>query len=109
MNFALVLFSLLLGTEHVVPFPWFGTVQPGQTGEVDVQQFERQADGTVRLVAGWHVHDARTHTVVAVHETSLTEPAAPDDPEATVAALSRTLAGLAREIAAALRPHPPRR
>ena len=101
--------SVVLGTERIAVFPWFGSFQPTCVVELDVQQFEQTAEGTVRLVASWTVRESSGKAPLAVRQTNLSEPAAPGDVPAAVAALSRTLTTLGSEMAEAIRLAPRRR
>src|SRR4029077_11154982 len=49
---------LLLGTEQVVVFPWFGSVVPRHAVAITVSAFERRADGSATLAATWVLRDA---------------------------------------------------
>lgn len=96
-------FSVLLGPAQVRIFPWFDGTQPDWVVELDVRQCERAADGTGLFAAAWVVRDGRRHTIVEHGEAALREPAPPADTEASVAALSRAVGALSREVATALR------
>ncbi len=68
---------------------------------VDIRRFEADAAGIVTLDATWRVHeDGRA---VAGNSTLIEESAGGIDRGATVAAQSRALAGLSREIASGVR------
>lgn len=92
----------LLGTEQVVPYPWFGPAQPRYLVEVDVRRFEQRGDGQVELAAWWTIRDGQRGRLDG-GETRLTAPASAPDTQASVAALSGLLGELSREIAAAVR------
>lgn len=92
----------LLGTQQIVEQPSFDGAQPDWVVELDVQQCERAADGAGLFAAGWLIRDGR-HRIVERGATSVREPAGAPDTEAAVAALSRAVAGLSGDIAAALR------
>ena len=92
-----------LGTGQVLVFPWYGAVQPTYGVAVDVQRFEAQADGNVRLYARWTVRHLPTKTLTAVRETNAAEPAAQNDAAAAAQAMSRTVATLGAEIGAVIR------
>ncbi len=87
---------------EVVEWPW----QPGATPDLrlslDVRRFEREADGTAVLEAGWTVHAGAGGAVLARGETRLREPATGADMTASVAALSRAMDRLATDAAAAV-------
>lgn len=92
-----------LGAGEVLPFPSFGAARLDYAVEVDVRRFESNGDGAATLAAFWSIRDARSRTVLVTRATSLTEHAASPDTAAAVAALSQTLGGLGREIAAGVR------
>ena len=92
-----------LGTAQVVVFPWFGGAQPSYTVAVNVQRFELQEDGVVRLHARWTLRDVATRATITSRDTSVDEPAKPNDGGAATAAMSRAAAGLSKEIASAIR------
>jgi uncharacterized lipoprotein YmbA len=95
--------AIELGTGQVLVFPWFGAAQPMYGVAVDVQRFEAQDDGNVRLYARWTVRHLPTKTLTAVRETNALEPAARNDAAAAVQAMSRTVAALGAEIGAVIR------
>lgn len=92
----------LLGAERVQLFPWDPRFPPDQAVAVELFRFEKQPGSEVELLARWWVR-RRTSEGLVLHETRLREPVGTDDPSAAVDALGRTLAGLSREIAEALR------
>jgi uncharacterized lipoprotein YmbA len=94
--------ATLLTTNDVRLYPWFHANAPDLAVEVDVLQFEADAEGQAQLVARWRIRDGHGSTLLQARESRFTEPMDGRGPEAAVAALSRTLAALSREIAAAL-------
>jgi len=95
--------ALLLDPAQVVAFPWLGPPTPTYTVEIEIRQFEQGTRDAVQLVARWTIRDGKTKALLAVHETTTSEPAAGANPAAAVAGLSRTLATLSREIADGVR------
>lgn len=95
--------ALLLDPAQVAAFPWLGSPAPTYSVEVEVRQFEQGTDGTVKLAARWSIRDGQTKALLSVRETTASEAAAGEDPATAVAALSRTLAVLSREIAEGVR------
>jgi ABC-type uncharacterized transport system auxiliary subunit len=97
-----------------VVFPWFGASRLQYVVEVDVQRFETDASGTATLAAEWSIRDAATRTLLTSDATQVSEPAPTPDTAGSVAALSRALAVLGKELAAGLQkaqsapPSPPR-
>ena len=65
-------------------------------------RFEPNAEQVVELWARWSIIDG-TKKTVSVKETYLTQPARDKSTEASVAALSETVADLSRDIASAIR------
>ncbi|MFQ5520927.1 MAG: membrane integrity-associated transporter subunit PqiC [Candidatus Methylomirabilia bacterium] len=103
-NFSRVLadnLSVLLATDRVLMFPW-GTTPVDYQVVMEVTRFEGQPDGSASLIARWSLFDKDGKAVV-MRTSSYTEPAGGEDPEGMVSALSRTLAALSRDIAAAIK------
>ncbi len=71
---------------------------------VNVTRFERMPDNAVWLKALWSVNDKDPRRVAIRGESSFTEPVQGGDYGATVAAMSRAVDQLGREIAAAMKP-----
>ncbi len=95
--------ELLLGTEEVILYPWYSNRRPDYALEIRVQRFERDAGGTAELVARWTVRGGEAEEILLERGMSFRESAAANTTEASVAALSRTVASLAGEIAADVR------
>ena len=87
------------GTISVVPYPWYSSTALDAVVRVDLLAFESDTSGTAHLDAVWSIADPKTGNVRSSDRTTLTEPANARTPEATVAALSRALAEVARRIA----------
>lgn len=100
--------AVLLEPAQVGTFPWLGSPTPTHAVEVEIGQFEQTTANTAELFARWTIRDGRTKAILATRETTASEPAAGNDPAATVAALSRTLATLSREVADGIRRARPR-
>jgi len=98
--------SLLLATERVVIFPWQSGVPEYQV-VVHVIQFLGQPGGDVALVALWGLLGKQGQDLVS-KKSSFREPTGGQDYEALAAAMSRTVAALSRDIAAAISALPPR-
>jgi uncharacterized protein len=98
--------AALLKTERIAIFPW----DPEQTVRyqivVDVQRFDGTLGGEVVLDARWRIL-AADGTERAVRRSVLTQPTGGPGYETVVAAMSRALMGLSREIAATLDKLPP--
>jgi uncharacterized lipoprotein YmbA len=94
---------LLLGPERVVLFPWYVGTVLDVVAEVEIFRFEPDADGQVHLAAHWRIKDGTRTTLLRTGDTDVGEPTGPGGMDATVAALSRALGRLGREIADAVR------
>lgn len=90
------------GARAVTRYPWLAASGVDVVVAVDVLRFEAGEDREAELVARWSVRELAPARVVAVQESYLTEQVEGSGTAAEVAALSRTLGGLAREIAVAL-------
>ena len=98
--------SLLLATERVTIFPW-QSVTPAYQVVVNVIQFLGQPGGEVSLVALWSLLGKPGQEALVSKKSSFREPTGGQDYEALAAAMSRTVAALSRDIAAAIRALPP--
>ena len=94
--------SRLTGTDQVSVYPWPTQMELDLRVEVAVVRFEGDTDGEVSLVARWRLirgNGSQTHPLqVSTHS----ETAADRSIEALVAAMSRALASLSRDIASAI-------
>jgi uncharacterized lipoprotein YmbA len=92
----------LTGTDQVSVYPWPTPMEIDLRVEVAVIQFEGDTDGEVSLVARWRLvwpNGSETHPLQG---SSYAESAAGRSTEALVAAMSRTLGSLSRDIASAI-------
>ncbi len=94
--------SFLLATHHVAVFPWDGSTTIDYQVAVDVTRFEGDADGNAVLIARWSIFGKGMRELLVRKRSRFSEPAGTEDYEALVAAMSRTLANLSREIATAI-------
>jgi uncharacterized lipoprotein YmbA len=95
--------SALIPTDRITTFPEHEALRPDYRLIVVVERFEPDADGVVRLDARWRLVRSDGREALVVRRSSLAEPVDGTGTLATVDAMSRALAALAREIAAALR------
>ena len=95
-----------LGTHSIMFFPWVGTTRIDYQVIIDVYRFETDPSANAQLVAHWQVLDGSGKLLYA-GDSNLSEQAQPGEPVA--AALSRTVEGLARQIASAIQSLPRRR
>ncbi len=103
-NFSRVLaenLSILIPTDRTAVFPWEKSMPIDYQVLVDVTRFEGYADGNSLLMARWSIFGADGKQELLTRQSTLTTPTgAPQNYEATVSALSRSLADLSHEIAA---------
>lgn len=88
----------LLAASSLYVQPADSNVAPDLEVELEITRFERFDDGKVHLSANWQVVN-RSSKVLSRHASDLAEPVAGSDYDRTVAAMSRLLATLSREIA----------
>lgn len=98
--------SILLPTDRTSIHPWPRSARIDYQVTVDVVRFDADAGGTVVLVASWEVTRPADKTVIKRHKTTCTEAAGSMEYPAIVAAQSRALERLSREIADAIRHTP---
>jgi len=103
-NFSRVLsqnLSILLQIDRIAAYPWERSQRPTYQVQVDVLRFEPKQE-EVELWARWTILDDARKIVIS-NESYLTQPAKNKSTEASVAAMSETVADLSREMADALR------
>jgi uncharacterized lipoprotein YmbA len=98
--------SILLETDRVSPYPASGAGPMDYQVSVEVTRLDTEADGTARLVARWTVSSLATKTPLIIRTSAIAVPLSGAGVEAAVAAQSRALESLSREIAAAIRAAP---
>ncbi|WP_242332928.1 MULTISPECIES: PqiC family protein [Anaeromyxobacter] len=86
--------------SEVLGWPWAVSAAPEWSVSVDVLRFDGEPDGTAVLEARWVVR--RGGAVASQGVTTARERGAGAEVAATVAALSRTIGTLSRDVAAAL-------
>lgn len=93
--------SHLTPTGHVTVFPWTRSTPITYQITVDITHFEGTLGESSDLIARWRIlgEDGRE---LVMQTSSFSEPVNGPDHEATVTSMSRTLAALSREIAAAI-------
>lgn len=89
--------STFLSTNRVIDHRW-DTRSADYTVRVHIIAFAAEPNGTVSLKAAWTIDD-QTGAPGALHKNSYTEPRGDDEVVATVAAMSRAIAQLSRDIA----------
>ncbi len=93
--------SRLVPTEQVMVFPWGRAFAPDAQVIVEISRLEGAVGGESVLAARWRIL-SRSGEEVTMGTARLTEPSGPDY-ESLVAAQSRLVGALSRDIAAALR------
>ena len=91
--------SVLLSTENVIVYP---RLYPGLTKyqiAMDVIRFDGTLGGDVSLIARWGIFEGKERKLVSVRKSTIIEPSGGKSYEAMVAADSRALEKLSREIA----------
>jgi len=106
-NFTRVLaqnLSNLIPTDRAALYPWERSVPINYQVVVEVAHFEGSADGNGLLMARWSIFGADGKQELLAGQSSISESIGPpQDYEATVSAMSRSLADFSREIAAAIK------
>ncbi|MCM8611943.1 PqiC family protein [Accumulibacter sp.] len=97
--------AVLLGTPRVVSGPLAASFDPAYRVSVDIQRFESIRGQEVFLDAVWVVRGSSAGAAATSGRSAVREAVAGEgaDYEALAAAHSRALAGLSRDIAAAIR------
>jgi uncharacterized lipoprotein YmbA len=95
--------SRLLPTDHIALHPWPRSAAIDYRVGVDVVRFDADAAGGVVLAAGWVIERTADGTIVDRRKTGYNEDADGLDYPALVAAQSRALERLSRDIAEAIR------
>ena len=93
--------SLLLATDRVVIFPWKSFVPEYQV-VIEVTRFVGQTGGEVSLAALWSILSKNGKDVLVSKKSSFHESTGSSEYAALAAAMSRTIAALSRDIAAAV-------
>lgn len=89
--------SVLLYTERISLFPWYRTSAPDRRISIDIQRFEVDPAGEVRLWARWILRDEAGKRIVA-GEFDQSRPGAANT-DAVAKAMSELVGDLARSIA----------
>lgn len=94
--------SILLPTDRVAVYPWTDQFSPTYRIKLDVKQFDGQLGNVVSLDVTWSV-TGREGKDPVVRTTVIEQPVSTEDHEGLVAAMSRALETLSREIAEEIR------
>ena len=92
----------LTGSDQVSVYPWPTQMEIDLMVEIAVIRFEGDADGEVSLVARWRLVRTDGSEVHPLQGSSYADSAGDRSIEALVAAMSRTLASLSRDIASSI-------
>ena len=90
------------GTDRVSVYPWPTQMEIDLMVEIAIIRFEGDRNGEVSLVARWRLVRADGSEAFPLQGSRYAESAADRSIEALVAAMSRTLASLSRDIASAI-------
>ena len=94
--------SILLSTGRVSLYPWRRSVPIDYQVVVDVNRFDGELGGNTWLIARWSVFGGRDKEVLSMRKSRIIERSGAQGYRAMVAAQSRALANLSREIAKAI-------
>lgn len=98
--------STLLGSDLIALYPWKSTTPIDCRVEIEVSRFDGKPGDSVLLESQWTVFSGDRGRVLGTKTSSLSEPVNAKGYEALVAAQSRALAALGREIAEVIRSLP---
>jgi uncharacterized lipoprotein YmbA len=98
--------SVLLPTESVVVFPRLHPELTKYQIGVHVIRFDGPLGGDVSLIARWAIYEGKERKLLSVRKSTIIEPSGAKGYEAMVAADSRALEKLSREIAEAIKKLP---
>ena len=93
----------LVPTDRVTVFPWGRMTTIDYQVVAGISRFDADTSGNVVLSANWKLYREQSREVVAQKTTVFTEPVGGDGYTEIVAAQSRAVAALSREIAGAIR------
>jgi uncharacterized lipoprotein YmbA len=95
--------SVLLSTENVTVYPRIRSASTKYQITMDVIRFDGPLGGDVTLIARWAIIEGKERKLVSVRKSTIIEPSGARGYEAMVAADSRALEKLSREIAKAIK------
>lgn len=94
--------AILTGTDQIFIYPWPTQMEIDLMVEIAVIRFEGDTNGAVSFVARWRLVRTNGSEATPLQGSSYVESAADQSTEALVAAMSRALASLSRDVAAAI-------
>jgi hypothetical protein len=95
--------SALLSTQHIYLYPWTGSLQIDYQVEVDINRFDTTHGGEAVMNARWTILEGNSKEILVRKHAVITQVADGTGYAALVAAESRLLETLSREIAAAIK------
>ncbi|NOX24979.1 MAG: membrane integrity-associated transporter subunit PqiC [Deltaproteobacteria bacterium] len=98
--------SILLATNQVETFPWQRQRPIDYQVVMNIMQFERDPAGNARLLVRWRLMNGEGKQVLKGRKSLITVKPKGRDYDSLVAALSKTLAAISREIAGAIKSMP---
>ena len=90
--------SMLLPADRVVAYPWKNQFSPAYRIKLNVEQFDGQFGKHVILDVTWSIAKQKDDNNPVVKNSLIKEPVSTEDYEAIVAAKSRAIAVLSKEI-----------
>lgn len=95
--------GFLLPTQQVYLYPWRRSVPVDYQVALDIVRCDGRLGKDAVVVARWSVFDGRKKTLISAERSSIREPLSAGDYAAVVAAQSRAMGRLSREIVEAIR------
>ncbi len=95
--------SVLLPADRVAVYPWTDQFSPTYRIQLTVEQFDGRFGGDVLLNVTWSVWNQKDTNELVMKHTRIKEPVSAEDYESLVAAQSRAIATLSRDIAMAIK------
>jgi uncharacterized lipoprotein YmbA len=92
-----------LSINQVIAYPWWNTVKIDYQVQIEVDRFNSVSGKNVEMSARWSISDGKSGKVLYSATSDLSEPFAQGNTEASVEALSKTVAAFASQIAQAIR------
>jgi uncharacterized lipoprotein YmbA len=93
--------TTLLGTQQIIYFPWYSSTHVDYQIAITVDRFECGTQGEGGLEARWSINNPVSGQLLEHRESDLKAPCG-GEVDQGVAAMSRTLADLSRQIATAI-------
>jgi hypothetical protein len=94
--------SSLLSTDYIYMYPWLGSIPIDYQIWMDITRLDAELEGTAVLTARWRLLPGDSKEILLVKYSTITQPTGGADYADLVAAESKALAQLSREIAAAI-------